>query len=416
MNLLKTSALTSVSTALRILSSFFVNKIIAVYIGPTGVGLVGQFNNFYGIISAFANGSINQGTVKYSSEFQADKDKCQSVISNSFLISIVVSIFVSIIIILFSAQFSLFVMRTKEYTNIFILVGSTLVLVALNTFILSVLNGLQKIFKFVYINIISSILSFLLSYLLVKSYNLNGAFIAVILSQSLIFFVSVFFISKDKYFSLKYLFCVFNKKMVSKLFQFSLMAIISAIAAPISQILIRNYVGAHISWQSVGLLQGMWSVSLGYLGFITSVLVVYYLPTLSAIQIKSKLREEIFKTYKIVIPVCIALSFVIFIFRVIIIKTLFTTEFLAMKELFVFQLLGDIMKISSWLFGFVLVAKAKIKITIIIELIMSSLYVLLSIVGIRFFGLIGATYAYFFNYFIYAIFIYFYIEKYLKDE
>lgn len=68
MNLIKTSILTSISTIIKILSSFVTAKVVATQIGPSGMAILGQFNNFVGIVSSIAC-SINTGVIKYVAEF-----------------------------------------------------------------------------------------------------------------------------------------------------------------------------------------------------------------------------------------------------------------------------------------------------------------------------------------------------------
>ena len=58
MNFLKTSLLSGISTIVKMLSSLVVNKIIAIYIGPSGIALIGQFQNFMGIITTIGNGRL----------------------------------------------------------------------------------------------------------------------------------------------------------------------------------------------------------------------------------------------------------------------------------------------------------------------------------------------------------------------
>ncbi|EJG0004581.1 O-antigen flippase, partial [Vibrio parahaemolyticus] len=45
MNLIKTSFLTLIATAIRLISGLVINKAISVFIGPSGLALIGQFQN-----------------------------------------------------------------------------------------------------------------------------------------------------------------------------------------------------------------------------------------------------------------------------------------------------------------------------------------------------------------------------------
>ena len=45
MTLVKTGFLNAIAVAIRILSSIVLNKILAIYVGPSGYAIIGQFQN-----------------------------------------------------------------------------------------------------------------------------------------------------------------------------------------------------------------------------------------------------------------------------------------------------------------------------------------------------------------------------------
>ena len=50
MTLIKTSILSAIATIIKIISGFIVTKVIAVYIGPSGLALIGQLQNFINLV------------------------------------------------------------------------------------------------------------------------------------------------------------------------------------------------------------------------------------------------------------------------------------------------------------------------------------------------------------------------------
>jgi len=150
-------------------------------------------------------------------------------------------------------------------------------------------------------------------------------------------------------------------------------------------------------WQSIGNISGI------YLMFITSSLSFYYLPKLSELKDAASIRREIFNGYKIILPIVGILLLLIFLFKTTIIKLIFTEKFLPMENLFPYYCLGDFFKIASWLISFLMIAKAMTGIYIIMEVIFSFSFVLLSIIFLNKFGLQGVTIAYCLNYLTYFI-------------
>jgi PST family polysaccharide transporter len=74
-----------------------------------------------------------------------------------------------------------------------------------------------------------------------------------------------------------------------------------------------------------------------------------------------------------------------------------------MEPLFTFQLLGDFFKIGSWLLAYLMVAKAMTRVYIITEIVFAISFVLLTYYFMNHFGIVGATYSFCLNFFLYWI-------------
>ena len=413
MTLIKTSVLTGISTIIKVISAFVINKVIAIYVGPSGLAIVGQLQNFMELIVTFSNGAITNGIVKYTAEYQTIEQK-QKIFSSSIVISLVCSLIISIFLFGFSDYLSKLILKDVQYSSVFIVFGLTIFLFALNTVLMSILNGQKEIKKYILVNIASSIFSLFFTSFLIMQLNLMGALYALVVNQSVIFFVTLVFVVKSNWFKLEYFKQGLDKESLSKLSRYSLMAITSALTVPVSHLIIRNYIGENLGWDSAGYWQGIWYISTMYLMIITTSLSIYYLPKLSEIQDNSELKKEIYSGYKIIMPIVIVMSVAIFLLKEYIILIAFSDKFMPMMELFAWQLIGDVIKIASWLLGFITLAKAMTKIFIYTEIGFSVLFVILSIYFINTFGLIGITYAFSLNYFLYLIMMIFIFRKRFK--
>ena len=104
MTLIKTSILSAISTAIKIIAGFVSIKIVAVYIGPSGLALMGQFQNFISMMSGIAGAGVNSGVIKYTAEHYADEEIKRKIWSSALQISLVLIIPMAIAII-FLADF-----------------------------------------------------------------------------------------------------------------------------------------------------------------------------------------------------------------------------------------------------------------------------------------------------------------------
>lgn len=415
MTLIKTSLLTAISTIIRAIAELIINKVIAVYAGPSGLAIVGQLQSFVSSITSLSNGGITNGVIKYTAEYN-NFDLKQKIFSTSIIISLICSLFTSIILIIFSDFFSTYILKTIDYKSVFILFGITIFLYSTNSILLSILNAQKEIKKYILVNIASSIVSLILVSTLVIKLELIGALYALVLNQSIVFFVTLSFILKSNWFKLKYFTSGINKDSLIKLGHYSLMAIATAISVPVSHMIIRDYLGSNLSWDEVGYWQAIWYISSMYLLIINISLKVYYLPKLSELTDKKELKQEILSGYKIILPIISVMIIFIYLFKEYIVLLAFSEKFMPVVELFLWQLLGDFIKITSLLLGYLLIAKSMTKIFVYMEIGFSILFVLFSILFVNTYGLIGVIYGYVLVYFIHLIVLFIITKRYLHND
>lgn len=413
MNLIKTSVYTSISTAINFISGFIVVKVVAVKIGPKGIAFVGQFQNTTAILSILATAAITTGVVKYLAEHKADPLKSTQIINTAFLIVFISSLIISLFVMSTSGYLSEGAFKSKDFWIVYFLFGLFTMAISFNALFSSILNGLKEIRKFTIINICSSLIGVSVTVISAYKFGLKGVLLSSTATAVIIFIINIFIFNR---LGIKWKpdFKSWDKKVVKMLSAFSLMAIVSGFVVPTMQILVRDRIILQFSVEDAGYWQAVTKISDYYLGFITSVLGVYYMPRLSEIHNKMELRNEILKGYKIILPVVGVVAFLIWLLKGFIIHILFTPEFLPMKPLFTYQLLGDFFKIGSWLLAYLMIAKAMTKLFIASEIIFAASYVVLSYYFMNRYGIIGATYSFCINYGLYWIVMWLIMRKEIK--
>lgn len=411
MNLIRTSLLSVISTFFRLLSALVINKAIATFIGPTGLALIGQFQNFTQIALVLAQGGINNGVVKYNAELISENKDITILNSTAIRISLLSSLFIGFLMAIFSNYLSDYIFNSPNYSYVFIVFGITIFFFVINQLLLSILNGLKEIRLFIGVNISQSIYSLIFTSLAILTYGLVGALIAMVTNQSIIFITVVWRLRKHPIISLRLFNANYDKKIANKLFKYSVMALTSILTVPLTNFILRNYIGNVIGWSQAGYWQAIWYISSMYLMVITTALNIYYLPRLSEIKDKKEIKKELLNGYVLIIPFIVLLTLGIFFLKEYIVLILFNKDFYPMLELFKWQLVGDVIKISAWLLSYIMLAKAMTKEFIITEILFSMLFVIVSLIYINVFGLIGVTYGYATNYIIYFIVMFLIFRK-----
>src|SRR5438445_2069329 len=97
--------------------------------------------------------------------------------------------------------------------------------------------------------------------------------------------------------------------------------------------------------KTAGLWQATWRVSEIYLGIVMASLALYFPARLGEVVGTPKLREEIVRTLARGVDITADVALTIFLLRDWVVRIVFTEEFLPMRDLMPFQLLGDMLTV-----------------------------------------------------------------------
>lgn len=403
MNLLKTSVLNGVAVLIKTATMFILNKILAVYVGPAGYAAIGQFQNFIQMITGFAGGAINTAVVKYTAEYYDQPNKQKLVWQTAGTLVFVLSIFVAVIILIFQRPLSQYIFHSLEYQSVLVWFGIFLIFFNFNALFLAILNGKKEFLKLVIANIAGSVFSLIITGYLVYQYHLYGALIALTIIQSMAFFVTFVLCFHSKWFSLGYLFGNIDKEVAIKFGHYALMVWVSVFLGNYAQIALRKIVITEFNVNYAGYWDAMNKLSGGYLMLATTIIGIYYLPKLSELKTYNEIRNEVNLGYRYILPAASITALVIFIFREWVVKVLFSDGFLPMLELLKWQLVGDVIKIGSWIVSFVMMGKAMTKIFIITEAFFALSIIPVTLGMIKYFGFKGVALAFAINCLMYWI-------------
>jgi PST family polysaccharide transporter len=411
LKLLKTTFFSGIITAIRISSNFVAGKIVAILTGAGGVAVIGAFANFLTIVFTLANGAINNGVIKYTADYADDKIKLKKLFSTSLAISAVCSLIVGAFLLIFGKVFAIWIFTTSSYQNQIRVLGLTIIFYSINSLLIAILNGKNQIRTYTIVNTIGSIVGLLFTSILVYFYKISGALYALVLAQSIVFIVTCILIAKSEWFKWDYFRQPVDKNIIKKLGSFSLMAVISAITVPVSQIVLRNMIIHKFNINYAGYWQGVMRVSDGYLLLMTTSLSTYFLPKFSSIKDRFNLKKELFNGFKFILPLVLVGCVIIYCLRFYIIIILYSDKFVNMEPLFLYQLVGDFFKMASWILGYLMLSKAMTKIYIVTEIFSTCSYIVLGYLLVNVFGLRGITMAFALNYFLYLLMMVYVFRK-----
>jgi len=383
----------------RIIAGLLTSKAIAVMIGVEGMALIGNLRNFLSAVQASAILGFYNGLVKYIAEFKEDVLELSKTISTAFYLGYVSTILVAFICyynadfindFLFSANYS--------YAYVIRVMAIALPFYSLNMFCFAIMNGFSKYKMLLVINIIGQLLGLGITLLLIFQSNIDGALVAAVLTPSLLVLMTLVAIMNQRSLVSSIKISNVNLEILKKFGPFAIMALVSAIAVPLTSIVIRNHIIEVVGIKEAGYWEAMNRISDYYLMFIMSTMTLYFLPRFSEIESKSEFRKEVFTFYKTVVPYFAVGLVVIYFLRSFIVPIVFSDEFQPTENLFFWQLLGDFVKVISVVIAYQFIAKRMFWHFIIIEIFLVCMMYLASVYLIDVYGVKGAVMGHFVSY------------------
>jgi PST family polysaccharide transporter len=398
MSLVKTSLLNGIAVAVKLASALVLNKILAVYVGPAGYAIIGQFQNVVSILVSLAGGLVAAGVTKSTAQHFDDEAKQHQVWQTAIRFSLAASLLVGFVLVIVGGRLSEWLLHRADMSSIFVWLALALPAMAANNLLLAIVNGKKEVGIYIAANIIGSFVSLLLIGLLALYFGLFGALLAFTISPAIVLLSTAALVARRAWFKSHFLWGKMDASSTRELSGFAIMGITSALVVPLSYMLIRDHLASRLGLPAAGFWQASWKISEIYLMLVTTTLGVYYLPRLAEIRTAPELKAEIIKVYRFVMPIVVIGALTIYLLRDFIIRILFTEDFQPMRELFAWQLTGDVIKIGSWVLAYIMIGRAMVRVFVITEIAFSLSFFLLSWWLVDLFGLSGVAMSYAVNY------------------
>ncbi|KOR01171.1 lipid III flippase WzxE [Pluralibacter gergoviae] len=401
MSLAKASIWTAASTLVKIGAGLLVVKLLAVSYGPSGIGQAGNFRQLVTVLGVLAGAGIFNGVTKYVAQYRDEPQLLRGVVGTASAMVLGFSTLLAIAFVLAAAPISRALFGHDHYQGLVRLVALVQLGIAWANLLLALLKGFRDAAGNALALIAGSLIGVLAYLLCWKVGGYQGALLGLALVPALAVVPAAVMLARRRAIPFAYLRPRWDAVLAGRLGKFTLMALITSVTLPVAYVMMRNLLAAHYSWDEVGIWQGVSSISDAYLQFITASFSVYLLPTLSRLTAKSDITREIGKALKFVLPAVAAASLTVWLLRDFAIWLLFSAKFTAMRDLFAWQLVGDVLKVGAYVYGYLVIARASLRLYVLAEISQFALLTAFSHWLIPSHGAAGAAQAYMATYIVY---------------
>lgn len=183
---------------------------------------------------------------------------------------------------------------------------------------------------------------------------------------------------------------------------------VSSVAATAASFALKSYISIEASVETVGLYQTGYTLIVSYVGVIFTAIGMEYYPRLVGVAQRSKMASKVV-SHEMSLVLCV-LCPVCVLFVVadrLIVQILYSEEFLAVLPMIQIGICGALFRAISYCMSFVMVARADGKCYVAVELTSAVIGLALNIVFFKLWGIPGVGFSYVVWYAVYAIIVWF---------
>lgn len=413
-SILKSTSLIGGSKIISIIFRIIKNKIIAMLLGPNGLGLISALQSTHQLVEKFSALGLNKSAVR-------DVAKAYGETTNTKKISITIitlrrAVFFTgllgmIVMIFLASALSEFTFGSSEY----ILEIRILAIVVFFNLIRggqeALLQGMRKIKVLAKMTVWSSLMGTIFSIPILYLFELDGVTVFLIALSLGQLIVSYYYAKKVniKVYDLNLTDFIHRTKSMLKL-GFAFMG--SGLVVMLGSYLIRVIIIRFINLDAAGIYQAAFAISTMYIGVILDAMGKDFYPRLTSVAEDSKKEISIIND-QIEIGMYLAAPGLLFTMALApyAIKILYTAEFLSAYSVLQWMILGVYLRTISWPLGYLFISRGKGIIFFLTELISSVIHVFLVVFLIDKLDITGTGIAFFLTYLFNIIFMFVLAKK-----
>lgn len=396
-NIFKTTFLFGFVQIFNIIVKIVQNKIVAFLLGPTGMGIIGLYQNNLNLITTGCGLGINQSAVKDISEAKGKNEDMHV----SYVISLVrrlilyTGIFGLLVTVVLSYLLSNWSFGNSNYTIGFLLLSVSSLCTIIATGQTAILTGMRKLKALAKSSMIGSIVGLCTSAPLYWLLGENGIVPGLIVASLSSLIITRLFVDKIPYKHYKITIQDLDRdarQMIKMGISLMLVSLLGFLFAVLVSIMIRYY----DSVTTVGIYTAGVTIISGYFGIVITAMTTDYYPRICAINNDNEaLNIEVNNQAEVGLLIVFPLAVIFILFSKLFISFLYSNQFYQTINYTDYAVLGMIIIVCSNCMGMILLAKQKSRIFLCTVLFQRTVIIIVYYVLFIYKGILGLGIGYF---------------------
>lgn len=364
-------------------------KLVAVFIGPIGIGILSVYQATLDIVSKLSGLGISFSAIQEVARSKASEDQNEyyKTIAAIKYWSISTGILGTLLAIVFSRFLSSYSFSDTEHAAGIVIISFSILLSTVAGGFNAVIQGARQVAFVAKISVANSFISVLIAAPLYYFYRLDG-----IVPYFLLYGFSTLSITYYYYHKLK----IRNVKIKVReiltrgvpMIKLGITTVISGFALAVFSVWIRSFLIERLNIEAVGIFQASWSITYMYAGVILGSLVADYYPRLNEVHDdKVKINNLVNEQTEILLLLAAPLILLMIAFSKIVITLFYSSEFYLATIILQWQLVGVLFRILSSPLNYVLMVKRKFGLLLFADISFFLVYVAAMYAGFDKYGL-----------------------------
>lgn len=395
-NIFKTTFLFGFVRVFQIFTGIIKNKIVAILLGPEGVGIIGIFSNSINLLQSGAGLGISQSAVRDISEANGSNNysKFSHIISLTNKVILFTCLLGIIITIVLSPYLSKWTFGDNNYTIAYIWLALVVGLNILTEGQLAILKGMRQMRALAKASMIGSIVGLITAVPMYFFFGKSGIVPSFIITAFSAVFFSNFYVRKIKYekitFTLKQI-----KKESSPMVKMGTALMLVGFLGLLFDLLIAVYVRYKGGIETVGFYRAGTTIIASYFGIVLSSMTTDYYPRISSVNHDNvKIKDELIRQSEVGLILIFPIAVLFVFLSPIIIQILYSKLFIQTISYTDYAIIATIIIVCSNNMGMILLAKQETKIFTIYSLLHRLIFIPIYLLLFNQYGLIGLGISY----------------------
>ncbi len=393
--LFKATLTLGAATAATILINMVRVKIVALLLGPEGVGLTSQVNTLVTSLTVLLYLGLGPGVAKFLAEANAQQDveRVRRVAVTSSVTVLVVSIVGMGGAILASAPLARLTLGDPALRPLVLLAVLAVPLAVIATQGRALLQGFKQVRALALAGVISTLISFIAVVPLVYYFKVAGAVANIGIAWAANAALFWWFYRRVPG-RPRLRISAFDLKVLQELVGYGAATLTVSGALTLTALIIRSRIIAGLGAEQNGLYQAVYALSLQYMTLVTGAMGAYSLAHLAELGDRGLIVAEINNNLRLILLIMTPVLAAVLILRELGLVVLYSAQFLPAAPLFPLQVLGDFFQACAFAFGIALIPIGRARAYVGVNLAPTAFMLAASLVLLPLIGLQGVVLAY----------------------